>query len=310
MEHRVDVAETLRQLEPFPYQWIIETENLHHAARPANTLTNVRRERFRRQTGGLRNTHIGRGITPTVQTQRGVRIFSHRFDGNTANFIQRFTADNRTGAAEERGVPHVVTILHQTIEQRAFVRGLTETAKVAFKRVRREEVVRRLHHRQLFLFQEPAHGHLQERSRRYVVAVKDRDKLPGGILQRVIDVTGFSMFVRRTGDVFDADLFRELAERWAVAVIQDPDLEFIFRPVDAERSINGVFHHAQVFVVGWDEEIDSRPRRGVLRQRYGLAIERPDDLEIPQHQHNPGIGFGKQQNQTADQTHRVVPVQR
>ena len=309
MEHGVDVAETLRQLEPFPNQWVIETENLHHAARPANTLTNVRRQRLRCQTGSLRNTHIRRGIATTVQAQRGVRIFSDRFDGDTANFIQRLTADNRTGTAEEGGIPHVVPVLHQAIEQRAFVRGFAEAAKVTFKRIWREEVVRRLHHRQLFLLQEPAHGHLQERARRHVVTVKDRDKLSCGILQRVVDVPGLSVFMRRTGDVFDADLLCELAERRTVAVIQDPDLELIFRPVDAQRGINRVLHHAQVFVVGRHEEIDGWPLGRVLWQRNRLAVERPNDLEIAQHQHDPGVGFSKQQHQAAYQADRVVPVQ-
>ena len=171
-------------------------------------------------------------------------------------------------------------------------------------------MVRRLHHRQLFLLQEPAHGHLQERARRHVVAVKNRNKLPGGILQRVVDVPRLSVFVRRTGDVLDANLLRELAERRAVAVIQDPDLELVFRPVDAQRGIDGVLHHAQVFVVGRHEEIDGWPLGRVLWQRNRLAVERPDHLEIAQHQHNPGIGFSKQQHQAAHQTHRVVPVQR
>lgn len=77
-----------------------------------------------------------------------------------------------------------------------------ENAPVAFKRVRREEVVRRLHHRQLFLFQEPAHGHLQERSRWYVVAVENRHELAFGIFQRIVDVARFRMFMSGTGDIF------------------------------------------------------------------------------------------------------------
>ena len=170
-------------------------------------------------------------------------------------------------------------------------------------------MVRRLHHRQLFLLQEPAHGHLQERARRHVVTVKDRDKLPCGILQRVVDVPGFRMLVSRTGDVLDANLFCELAERRTVAVIQDPDLKLVFRPVDAQRGINGIFHHAQIFVVGRYKEINRRPLRGVFWQRNRLAVERPNNLEIAQHQYDPGVGFGKQQHQAAHQADRVVPVQ-
>ncbi len=243
-----------------------------------------------------------------MQAQRGVCIFGDRFHGNATNFIQRFTADNGAGAAEEGGIPHVITVLHQAIEQRAFVRGFTEATQVTFKRIRREEVVRRLHHRQLFLFQEPAHGHLQERARRHVVAVKDRDKLPSGILQRVVDVPGFSVLVSRPGDVLDAHLLGELTKRRTIAVVEEPDFELIFRPVDAQRGINGVFYHAQIFVIGRDEEINGRPLRGVFWQRNRLAVERPNHLEIAQHQHNPGVGFGKQQHQAAHQTDRIVPV--
>ena len=93
-------------------------------------------------------------------------------------------------------------------------------------------MVRRLHHRQLLLFQEPAHRHLQERAGRYVVAVKDGDKLPFGIFQRVVDVPGFRMFVGGTRDILHAYFIGELAELRAATVIQDPDFEFIFWPVD------------------------------------------------------------------------------
>ena len=67
MEHGVDIAQTLRQLEAFTQQRVIKTENLYHPARPANTLADMRRQGFRRQTGRLRDTHIGRGIAATVQ---------------------------------------------------------------------------------------------------------------------------------------------------------------------------------------------------------------------------------------------------
>ena len=41
VEHGVDVAQPLRQLQPFTHQRVIEPENLHHAAGPANTLADV-----------------------------------------------------------------------------------------------------------------------------------------------------------------------------------------------------------------------------------------------------------------------------
>ncbi|SPZ61898.1 Uncharacterised protein [Salmonella enterica subsp. enterica serovar Typhi] len=106
-----------------------------------------------------------------------MRIFRHRLNGDTANLIQRLTANHRARSAKESGIPHIVTVLHQSVKQRAFVRRFTKTSQVALKRVRGEEMMRRLHHRQLFLFQEPAHCHLQKRARRYMVAIEDRHKL-------------------------------------------------------------------------------------------------------------------------------------
>ena len=169
-----------------------------------------------------------------MQTQRGVRIFGHRFHGDTANFIQRLTPDDRTRPTEEGRIPHIVAVLHQAVEQRTFVRRFTETPQVTFKRVWREEVVRRLHHRQLFILQEPAHGHLQERARRHVVAVEDGDELAFRQLQRVVDVPRFCMFMRCTRDILNADVFRKLAKFFTGAVIKDPHFHLVFRPVDTE----------------------------------------------------------------------------
>lgn len=57
--------------------------------------------------------------------------------------------------------------------------------------------MRRLNHAQLFVFEEPAHGQLQERAGWHVVAVKNSDKFAGGLLQRIVDVTGFRVLVGR-----------------------------------------------------------------------------------------------------------------
>ena len=96
VEHGVDIAQPLSKLQPFTGERVIETEDLHHPARPANTLTDMRRQTFGRQPRRLRNTHICRGVATTVQTQRSMRIFGYRFDSNAANLIQRLTANHRT----------------------------------------------------------------------------------------------------------------------------------------------------------------------------------------------------------------------
>lgn len=102
-------------------------------------------------------------------------------------------------------------------------------------------MVRRLHHRQLFFFQEPAHGHLQERSRWYVVAVENRHELAFGIFQRIVDVACFRMFMSGAGDIFHPHVLRKLAKLFPAAVIKDPDIQLIFRPVDTQRGVNGIF---------------------------------------------------------------------
>ena len=70
---------------------------------------------------------------------------------------------------------------------------------------------------------------------------KNRDELPFGIFQRIVDVTGFRVFMRGTGDVLYPHFVRELAELGTATVIEDPDFDFILRPVDTQRGVNGVF---------------------------------------------------------------------
>ena len=143
-----------------------------------------------------------------------------------------------------------------------------------------------------------------------MVAVKNRHELALGVLQGVVDIPGFRVFMGGARDVVHPDVFGELAELFAPAVVEDPDIELVLRPVDPLGSVNGVFHHVEVFVVGRHENIDRRPLRHILRQRDRLTVQRPDDLEIPQHQHHPGVGFGEQQNYPAHEAHGIIPVER
>ena len=77
--------------------------------------------------------------------------------------VQRAAPQYRAGAAEERGVPHVVAVLNQPVEQLAFVGVLAEHIEVALERVGRQEMVRGLHQRQFRITQKPAPGgQLQE----------------------------------------------------------------------------------------------------------------------------------------------------
>ncbi|MNM74715.1 hypothetical protein D3C81_864800 [compost metagenome] len=294
MQHGVGVTQPLRQFQPLAEQRVIQPEDLHHAPRPANTLANVRRQAFGRQPRRLRNTNISRGMPTTVQTQRGMGVFGNGFHRNAADFIQRTAPQDSAGAAEEGRVPHVVAVLYQAIKQRAFVRCLAETPEVAFKRIRREEVMRGLQHRQFFVFEEPAHGQLQERARRHVVTVENRHKLTGRLFQCVIDVTGLGVFMGWPGNILHPHLFGEGLEFRPVAVVENVNGDLLFWPVDAQRGVDSGLHYPQIFVIGWHQQIDGRPGRAVGRHRYRLTVKRPDGLEIAQHQHHPGIGFRHQ----------------
>ena len=151
-----------------------------------------------------------------------------------------------------------------------------------------------LHHRQLFLFQEPAHGHLQERSRWYVVAVENRHELAFGIFQRIVDVARFRMFMSGTGDIFHPHVLRKLAKLFPTAVIEDPDVQLVFRPVDTQRGVNSIFHHVEIFVVSRDKDIHRRPQRHIFRQWHRLTIQRPYYLEVAEHQHTPRVRFSEE----------------
>ncbi|MCY1393709.1 hypothetical protein D9M71_86120 [compost metagenome] len=109
-----------------------------------------------------------------MQAQCGVGILRHGFHSKTANRINRSAPQDRTGAAEERGIPHVVAVLHQAVEQLALVGATPEHVEVAFEGVRRQEVVRCLYQRQLRIMQEPAYGELQKRAHRHMVAIENR----------------------------------------------------------------------------------------------------------------------------------------
>jgi hypothetical protein len=161
-----------------------------------------------------------------------VGIFGHRFHGNTANFIQRDAADHRAGAAEEGGVPHVVPVLHQAIEQRAFVRRFRKRPRLRSNGSGEKNGAASASSPALSLS-----GTSPWSSAGTSASARGRsqrsNKLAFGILQRVVDVPGFRVFVGGAGDVLHADVFGELAELFAPAVIEDPDVELVFRPVDA-----------------------------------------------------------------------------
>ena len=302
VQHCVGVAQPLADRQAFCNERIVGTKNLRHAARPTDALPHVGRQRLGCQTGGLRQIEIRRLPPLAVHLEGGVRVFGHRFHGNAAHILQRGSAQHRAGAAEKRGVPEIVAVLQQAVEQLTLVRHLAEGAQVALERIWREEVVRRLHHRQLRVLDHPAHRHLQERARGDVVAIEDGDEFALGLGHGPVEVAGLGVLGVGSGDVRHPHLVTELLELGTPAVIEHIDPQLVARPVHGHRRENRRPHDAQGFVVGGDVDVDGGPLIDLLGQRHRLALQRPQHLKIAQKQHDEGIHFG------GHQTHREKGV--
>ncbi len=161
----------------------------------------MRRRTFRRQPPPAGSTHIRWYNLAGVQPGE-VCIFRHfHLNGDTANLIQRLTANHRARSAKRKWRPTYRYRLHRSVKQRAFVRRFTKTRRVALKRVRGEEMMRRLHHRQLFSFRnQPIVICRNERVGFYGRNRRSPQTRLSRVLARV-DVAGFGVFMRGAGNV-------------------------------------------------------------------------------------------------------------
>ena len=129
-------------MRPRSEERIVGPQNLDHAACPANALADMRGEALGGEAGGLRNVDVGGVPAAHLHAQRGVRIFGDGFLGDAADVVERGAAQDRAGAAEERGVPEVVAVLNDAVEELAFVGNDVELAEIALKGIGRIEVMR------------------------------------------------------------------------------------------------------------------------------------------------------------------------
>ncbi|MDT4850786.1 hypothetical protein FQZ97_849460 [compost metagenome] len=310
MQHGVGVAQPLEQAEPLAEQGVVHAEDLHHAPRPADPLAHVGGQAVGGQARRQGDAHVRRVPPGAVQAQGGVGVLGDGLGRETADVVQGFAAQHRAGAAEEGGVPQVVAVLDQPVEQLALVGLAAEGPQVVLEGVGGEEVVRRLHQGHLRVLEEPADGHLQEGPHRDVVAVEHRHQVAVQAFQGMVQVARLGAPVVVAVDVADPDLLGELAELLAGTVVQHEDPELVPWPVEAQGGHDRGAHHREVFVVGGDQEVDARPQALVVRQRQHRPAQRPDALHEAQDQHQPGVGFGQQQGQPQDQVQAVGPVQR
>jgi hypothetical protein len=239
-----------------------------------------------------------------------VGVLGDGLDGDAADLHQRCAPQHRAAAAEERGVPQVVAVLHQAVEQLGLVGHDAEGLQVALDRVGRVEEVRRLQHRQLQVAQEGAHRHLQERARGHVVAVEDRDELAIRARQRRVEVAGLGMQVVAAGEVAHAAGLAELPELLAAAVVEQVDPQLVDRPVHRLGRQHRAAHHIQRLVVGRNEDVDGGPQAAVLGQGHRLALERHRRLQVTQQQDGQRVELGQQQAPAEHAADHVVEVQR
>ncbi len=295
VRHCVEVAEPLRRAESASEERIVGAHDLDHAAGPANALLDVSAEAFGGEACGLRDVDVGGVPAVLLHSQRRVGVFGYGFDGHAADLIERGATDNRAGTAEEGGVPEVVAILHDSVEEFALVGDLAEEVEIALEGIGGIEVVGRLQHAQFGVAQEPAEGDLQEAAGGDVVTVEDGDIGCVETRKGGVDVAGLGVLVVVARHVANAGLFGESAELFAFAVVEDVDVELVGWPVDIHRGESGVLHDAERLVVGGDEEIDGGPQVGVVGQWNWRAAQRPEGLEITEEEDDEGIGFGEEQ---------------
>ena len=290
VHHRVQVAKPLRQPQTRAEHRVVGAEDLQHAARPAHALADMQRQPLGRQARGERHLQIAGAPALALQPQRGVRVLGHGFDGEAADALDRRAADHRAGAAEERRVPEIVAVLHQRVEHVAFAGHSGSGGEVSLERIGRIEMMRRLDQRHALVAHQPAHRHLQEGARRHVVAVEDRDELAVGVAHRVIEVAGLGVVVVGADDVAGTAGFGEVAELAAPAVVQDVDAQLVAadsrspaRPAPSRAPPTAIHCRSGCRRRRWASSST------VVGQRFRLAFQRPDGLDVAQHHHRDGV---------------------
>ena len=92
----IEITQPLRKRKPAGEQWIFHAQDLHHAARPADALPDMRCQALGRESGRLRDIDVRCIPAPTLHAQGCVGVFGDRLHCNSADLIKRFAAQHRT----------------------------------------------------------------------------------------------------------------------------------------------------------------------------------------------------------------------
>ncbi len=289
--HGVEVAEALGGGEAAREEGVVGAHDLDHAAGPADALLDVSGEALGGEAGGLRDVDVGGVPAVHLHAEGGVGVLGDGLDGDAADLIERGAAEDGAGAAEEGGVPEVVAILDDAVEEFALVGDGAELVQISLEGIGRVEVMGRLQHAQFGIAKEPAEGDLHEAAGGHVVAIEDADE--GGVKagEGAVDVAGLGVLVVVAGHVADAGLFSEGAELGALPVIKDVDVELVGGPVNVHGGERGVADDGERLVVGGDEEVDGGPGVGIVGEGDGGAAEGPEGLEVAEEEDDEGVAL-------------------
>ncbi len=201
-----------------------------------------------------------------MQTQRSVRIFGYRFDSNSAissSGLRRITAHEPQKKVAStyhcRPAPD-----HKTACLRS---AFTKTPQVAFKRIRREEVVRRLIIASCFSF----------RNQPMVICrndplVRGRSRISTRTrlwhISAIVDVARFRMFMSGTGDIFHPTF----CANWRNSSLPPSSRIQMSACLSASRypaKRKWYFSPREIFVVSRDKDIHRRPQRHIFGNGTG-----------------------------------------
>jgi len=170
-------------------------------------------------------------------------------------------------------------------------------------------MVWRLHHGKFAVLQKQANRGLQERSRRNVITIENRNQFSVRMRQCRIDISCFGMQVVGTRQIVHFQRGSKLPKLLASPIIKKVDLDLVSRPVHGECRNHRRHNNREWFVVGRNKDIYRRPLGQVLWHRHGLALQRPGCLEKADNQNDPGIQLGRQQAQAQHQVNTLFDLQ-
>ena len=91
-----------------------------------------------------------------------MRIFGDALMRDPAGRFESGAAQHGTGTTKERRIPQIVRILDHAVEEFPFIGNTAKVGEIAFKRIGRIEMMRRLQHGEIGVAKKPSRCHLQE----------------------------------------------------------------------------------------------------------------------------------------------------